>query len=179
MKKIVKMHFWSMLSEIRAWEKSLSEQPYILLAIIALLFLLSVRSSERLNRYLLVLYLLVIIYMTLFNRPPLKVRRMSLELFSSYRYFLNNDYYQREILNNIFLFIPLGMILAQVRSRWSTAGIPFLVSLAIELLQFITKRGLLETDDVISNSLGGFVGFATGMLWIYIRHIMQRICCHR
>lgn len=169
------MRFLSFLSEIRVLEKALSERLYLLITIIGFLFILSVRSNKRQNRAILILYLIVIIYMTLFNRPPLISRRMSLELFASYKYFLINDYFHREILNNILLFIPLGVILAQLRSRWSTAAFPFLISLGIEILQFITKRGLLETDDVISNGLGGLLGFSASMLWLYIAQAIRRI----
>ena len=165
----------SVLLEIQEWEKILSERPDVLFAIIIFIYILSVRSSKRQNRYLLILYLVVIIYMTLFNRSPLSSRRMSLNLFASYRYFLVNDYFRREILNNILLFIPLGVILAQLRSRWSTAAIPFLISIGIEILQFITKQGLLEIDDVISNGLGGILGFTAGMLWLYIDQAIRKI----
>ena len=70
-------------------------------------------------------------------------------------------------MNNIFLFIPLGTILSRLRPKWNTALILVLVSVGIELLQLITARGLLETDDVISNSIGGLIGLTVGLMCKY------------
>lgn len=35
----------------------------------------------------------------------------------------------------------------------------FLVSFSIELLQFITGKGVADIDDIILNTIGGAVGF--------------------
>lgn len=147
-------------------EENLSTHQLWLLAIIAALFLISVFIGRENNKKLLVLYILVILYLTLLNRNTGK-KQINLRLFWSYRFLLNNDYLRREILNNVLLFIPLGAILSQIRPVWRTALIPVLISMVVELLQYITARGLLETDDIISNSLGGLIGVTAGMLWIY------------
>lgn len=41
------------------------------------------------------------------------------------------------------------------------------VSLLIEMLQYVTGLGLCELDDVVSNTLGGFIGVMTaiGLAW--------------
>lgn len=77
---------------------------------------------------------------------------------------------------NIFLFIPLGM-LSQIEmliikriffvgwSLWiQTAGICIAVSLFVEILQLLTKRGTCEIDDIVWNTLGALVGIALVMV---------------
>ena len=149
-------------------EEYLSTHQLWLLAIVAALFLISVFIGRENNKKLLVLYILVILYLTLLNRNTGK-KQINLRLFWSYRFLLNNDYLRREILNNVLLFIPLGAILSQIRPVWRTVLIPVLISMVVELLQYITARGLLEIDDIISNSLGGLIGVVAGMLWIFCK----------
>jgi len=149
-------------------EEYLSTHQLWLLAIVTALFLISVFIGRENNKKLLVLYILVILYLTLLNRNTGK-KQINLRLFWSYRFLLNNDYLRREILNNVLLFIPLGAILSQIRPVWSTALLPVLISFGVEFLQFVTAHGLFEIDDIISNSLGGLIGFAAGMLWIFCK----------
>ncbi len=159
----------SFVESIIKIEKYLSTHQLWLVAIVAVLFLISVLIGRKHNKTLFVLYILVILYLTLLNRNFGK-RRISLNLFWSYQFLFSNDYFRREILNNILLFIPLGTVLSQIRPKWNTALMPVLVSFGVEILQFITARGLFELDDIISNSLGGLIGFAAGMLWIFCRN---------
>lgn len=88
------------------------------------------------------------------------------ELFWSYRQFLNNSSIRRGILNNIFLFIPLGAIffglLRQSKNcayglLW-TAALCLAVSIGAELIQLSLKIGVFEFDDMVSNTVGGGIG---------------------
>lgn len=66
-----------------------------------------------------------------------------------------------EVCLNVVLFIPIGILLTCLfgKDKWRIAiGVGALLSLVIELLQLILKRGMCETDDVIFNTLGCGIG---------------------
>jgi hypothetical protein len=69
----------------------------------------------------------------------------------------------RDPLGNLFLFLPLGLLLAVDRHRVSwrqTALLAAAISGAIEVSQLVLGLGSLgSVDDVIFNTLGALVGF--------------------
>ena len=142
----------------------LSARQELLIGIVAVLFLLSVLGTKKQNRILLALYGAGIVYVTLLSRAP-GARRVSLTPFWSYRLLPGSLYFQRQVMNNILLFVPVGTFLYNLRPKSSTFYFPFLVSLGVEVLQFMTGRGLFEIDDLISNTLGGLIGCAAVLLW--------------
>ena len=85
----------------------------------------------------------------------------------------------REMLMNVFLFFPLGLTLSnalpQRLSRWVRIGITTLfaclLSTVIEYTQYYYALGMAETDDVICNTLGAFIGSTSLM----IAHVMENI----
>ena len=142
----------------------LNARQELLIGIVAVLFLMSVLGTKKQNQILLALYGAGIIYVTLLSRSP-GARQASLTLFWSYRLLPGSLYFQRQVMSNILLFVPVGMFLFRLRPRGSTFCFPFLVSLMVEVLQFLTARGLFEIDDLISNTLGGLIGCAAVLLW--------------
>lgn len=68
-----------------------------------------------------------------------------------------------EVGLNILMFIPIGILLAYIirKEKWKNViALGALMSLSIEMLQFVLKRGMYETDDVIANSIGCGIGAA-------------------
>ncbi len=68
---------------------------------------------------------------------------------------------------NILLFIPMGIllpILIAKRIKFSLSVIP-LFSLTIETLQYFTQLGVFDVDDIILNTLGGYLGFLIFVLF--------------
>ena len=64
-------------------------------------------------------------------------------------------------MNNILLFVPVGTFLYNLRPKSSTFYFPFLVSLGVEVLQFMTGRGLFEIDRSDQQCpLGGLIGWS-------------------
>ena len=70
-------------------------------------------------------------------------------------------------LYNILLFIPLGSLLHLLLFRNGnivmiirTTFIAFVISLLIECVQLITGRGMFEVTDLLTNTIGGFIGAA-------------------
>ena len=132
---------------------------HLILVIVAALLIatLSLFLGKKGNVILLVPYLLCIAYMTLLYRGE-GDSRSKLELFWSYRQFFSSSSMRVEIMNNIWLFLPLGTILFRLSHRRRVVIVALLLSAGIELLQYVTGLGLAEFDDVISNGLGGVLG---------------------
>ena len=97
-----------------------------------------------------------ILYITLLSRTPSADRTVHLvPLWNPF-----SEVHWQQVLLNIFMFIPLGYFLAPDFHRIRTCILPaFLLSLAIELAQFFTYRGMLDTEDIISNCCGAAIGF--------------------
>lgn len=72
------------------------------------------------------------------------------------------------VLGNVVLFFPLGVLLPMLSPRFcsfkTVTVIAFLFSFAIELTQFISKHfgnyRSVDIDDIILNTLGAILGFA-------------------
>ena len=88
--------------------------------------------------------------------------RAQFAAFSSFREFFTKASVRQEILNNFWLFVPLGAILYTFRVKWLWI-VPVVLSILIEALQYFTGIGLCEVDDVITNSLGGLIGYGFAM----------------
>jgi glycopeptide antibiotics resistance protein len=73
---------------------------------------------------------------------------------------VNNDIFIINIISNIFMFIPLGIValLFAKNKLFNYLQIFLYTSLFIELIQFIFKRGIFDIDDIILNTIGGFIG---------------------
>jgi glycopeptide antibiotics resistance protein len=77
---------------------------------------------------------------------------------------------------NIFLFIPLGLLLPLMSSGWhhlkKIIALAALASLSIELIQFISLSfgvyRYIDIDDVILNTLGAIIGY-----WIFKKFLYR------
>ena len=65
---------------------------------------------------------------------------------------------------NIIVFVPFGYLLPYAfrwfreRVRLRPALVCFLISFMTENLQLISKHGMYDLDDIIANTIGGFIG---------------------
>ena len=110
------------------------------------------------GRIVFLLFCLAVIFlMTLWYRESGDSR--AAEPFQAYRQFFSSSYLRLEILNNIWLFIPLGVILYRLIPRPWVLVVPFLISVLVEAIQYCTGLGLCEVDDVVSNSIGALIGY--------------------
>ena len=117
---------------------------------------------RRIALSLLIPYLFLTLVATVITRSPTVEARIILEPFRTYRQYYTDDFTWFEIRANILLFIPIGFLLPMIIKKqiWLPPIIGIGISVIIELIQLITHRGLCETDDVISNSIGFLIGFA-------------------
>ncbi len=67
------------------------------------------------------------------------------------------------LAGNIIGFLPFGALLPllsrSVRRGWKVAALSFEISALIEVSQFIFRAGCFDVDDMILNTLGGFLGY--------------------
>ncbi|MGG4038653.1 glycopeptide resistance protein VanZ-A [Heyndrickxia ginsengihumi] len=121
--------------------------------------------EKILSRGLLVLYLVILIWLVLF-----KLQYNILSVFHYHHRSLNlipfagpsiiNGSFG-EIRDNVIIFIPLGLLLnvnfKKVGFLLKFAFI-LVLSIIIELFQFISAIGATDITDVITNTVGGFLG---------------------
>ena len=69
------------------------------------------------------------------------------------------------VINNIWLFVPLGTGLYRIFQKKWVLLIPFVFSVLIETTQYITGLGFAEFDDVFGNTLGGWIGVVVAWIW--------------
>ena len=108
-------------------------------------------------------YLFLILAVTVLDRRT--GPKMTYELIPFWSYGVKS--LRMEILLNIILFIPVGLLVP----KWKTVGLAAGYSLLIELAQLISFRGLFEFDDVIHNALGTALGV---LIVLGIRRVMKR-----
>lgn len=82
------------------------------------------------------------------------------------------------LLGNIVAFIPFGALIRWVlnrRVRWYEAILyTFMFSLGIEVIQLITRVGSFDVDDIILNTIGGYIGFIVYYILLLINRRSER-----
>lgn len=152
---------------------------------VVLLFLLLRREKpgKRIAVSLLVPYLFLLLYSTVFRRSASGSFRYNIGLFGALQRVLLNTGKKRAdavllIVFNILMLVPLGLLLpACIKQRRWVIPLGFLFSLMIELLQFFLRRGFFELDDLICNTLGVAIGLGlyTGFDQLFCR-CTHKIC---
>lgn len=109
-------------------------------------------------------YCAILFYAT-FLRSSGHFREWNFHWFRAWREAWNNFSVKNwaNILLNIALFVPLGFLLPLLTKklrRWHRmTAVGFGVSLAIELIQLLTARGICDVDDLFANTLGAAMGY--------------------
>ena len=71
------------------------------------------------------------------------------------------------LLGNVLIFLPLGFfepMASYRRSFLGTAFDGFLISMLVEVFQFISKVGRFDVDDLLLNTLGVVLGYLIFLL---------------
>lgn len=119
--------------------------------------LLMIVLPKSLSVVLTIVYVAFILYETLMFRESGDAR-MNFVLFSYAGKFLKEQSVRVGVINNIWLFIPLGTGLYRCFQKKWVLLISFMMSVAIETTQYITGLGMAEFDDVFGNTMGGWIG---------------------
>ena len=128
------------------------------------------------KKYLFVAYTIFIVWYTLLKREPRGLERVfKPELFWAIRWWIVNPTVESkkeavQYLLNVLFFIPYGLLFPW-KDNWKRVFVTAMVlSLLIELSQFIFNLGWCEVDDVIINTLGAMIGY-----WIWWKVSKRKI----
>ncbi len=128
--------------------------------------------QHNLTKILFAVYFLILVWILLF--------KMSFSFDELYRnrsiniipfmgsVILNGRIYTSEIINNILVFIPVGVYICMLKEDWSILkkiSVGFFISLGIEVLQFVLAIGSTDITDLIGNTLGGIIGI--GVFYLF------------
>ena len=158
----------------------------LLLSLLLLWPMLCQRVGKRrrvlLNTALACAAAFIILYTTILTRTP-GVPAVILTPFAALAAARQQPELYREMLMNVFLFFPLGLTLSNALPRkwhrWGKIALTTLVgcilSAGIECVQYRYALGLAETDDVICNTLGAFIGSTSLLIAHAIEKYRERV----
>jgi len=125
------------------------------------------------NHILLIIGILSIVYVTLLIREKGYYSHYPIPFHTFYRARHQDKEALRGMLMNLLLFAPFGLFLSEgmgsipvKRQRKILLFSAFGLSLLIELSQLLLHLGSFETDDLLFNTLGAFLG---GMWCLLLR----------
>lgn len=126
--------------------------------------------------YLLLLTFAILFKNTLANIPilwnliktsaKLEERNINITPFDNIKYFLSIwefDYAKMNLLVNIFLFLPFGILIGIKSNKLKGISyvllLSFMTSLSYELIQYYYGIGEFDVDDIILNVMGAIMGY--------------------
>ena len=128
--------------------------------------------QRNLTRILFAVYFLILVWILLFKMSfsldeLYKNRSINLIPFMG-SVVANGRIYINEIIDNILVFIPIGIYICMLKEDWSILrkiSVGFFISLGIEVLQFILAIGATDITDLLGNTLGGIIGI--GVFYLF------------
>ncbi|WP_052000893.1 VanZ family protein [Gracilibacillus boraciitolerans] len=96
-------------------------------------------------------------------------------LSTTIEYLKNINHYELDtwfmfIFGNIIAFIPIGILapitFRKVKGYMHVLYITLLISISIELIQYISLMGVLDIDDVLKSVIGSTIGFYGAKIFI-------------
>ena len=173
------------------WISLVEEIPYELYVILLTIFLFALfiligkKGCLRGLRYsLMVLFIeyIVLLYSsTVFLRPVSKVFTYDYLPFWSYFAYLDGREPNALIENfaNVLVFIPVGLMAGFIFLNISLRKVATLgacVSVGIEILQLLFKKGFSEIDDIIHNTLGCLLGYTLYLIIVKVWNCSGNYC---
>ena len=159
---------------------------FLMLALLIVWAMLFLHQNQRkrsiINAVLCSITALTILYATILTRSA-GVPEAILTPFASLTAARIQPEIYREMLMNVFLFFPLGLTLSNALPRkwhrWGRIALTTLIgcilSAGIEYAQYRCALGLAETDDVICNTLGAFIGSTSLLIARAIEKSRERV----
>ncbi|MCM3733049.1 VanZ family protein [Fictibacillus nanhaiensis] len=129
-----------------------------------------------------ILYMAVLIKATLFSfNEYVYGKSANLVLFDSIRLmWRSGDYWLifKNIIGNIILFLPLGLLLPLIFRVFNSWRIMFVVgfgtSFLIEVLQYEYAKRIFDIDDILLNGLGAITGLFIYKFFALIFRLMEK-----
>ncbi|WP_051656742.1 VanZ family protein [Butyrivibrio sp. AE3004] len=118
--------------------------------------------------FALLIYLTAVLFIVFMSREPGVNTGVNLHLWSSWG---NTTLRKALFIENIIMFIPMGILLPGAfkifRNPIACILTCAVLSCFIENTQYLFKLGIAEIDDVVTNTLGGAIGWIIwGILWV-------------
>jgi|UniRef100_N1ZZL6 glycopeptide antibiotics resistance protein len=142
------------------------------------------KSEKRsfLVPFLFVIYMALLVWIILFKLQFSiseidKIRSINLIPFH-YKNEIGMNYHLKEVLENVAIFIPLGIYLCMFRHEFTVKVkifFVFMISLLFEIFQYILAVGRTDVTDLITNTCGGVVGIALYCLIIRVFHNRKQV----
>lgn len=180
MKEAIKSYTNSLINDVphSTYEAMLSA---MCIGIVLLLAWRRRRAGRYIAGLFLVEYSFLLYCSTVIYRKALKERGCDLMPFWSYRAIMDGkEQYLAENIMNVVVFVPIGLFLGLAmrgRNIWAALLVGAGLSIGIEVMQFVFKKGFAEVDDVMHNTLGCLIGY--GMI-LLMRLGYKRVCkCHQ
>lgn len=130
-------------------------------------------------------YLIGLVYITVIRGSISGWRNINLHLFRAWREAWNtfSEKHWLNVLLNIGMFVPLGVLLPllskKLRKWYWMLPAGLLTTLGIEIIQYITCKGLCDVDDLFANALGAMIGYWLVMAALQIWHRnWKKALCH-
>lgn len=123
--------------------------------------------------------ILILIY-TVIGRGTADVRVLLLTPLITFERAKTNVELYRTLYMNMLLFLPLGLSLPfALPEKWKcraliAAAAGFLLSVGVEMTQYVFKIGNCETDDVLMNTLGMLIGISSFGIVCLLQRIRKR-----
>ncbi len=176
------------------WTFIMNNCHVIVLVWFAVYFTVKILLAEKyMGLFLLpsgIVYFAIFLFLTLFGRQSYPMMQYELSFLWEYRLaFAGHREYIWQILDNMLLFVPMGILYGELRKigrpkrhkedyecgRTGWIGVFLtgaLASLTVELLQLVFRRGLFEFDDILNNAVGMAAGYT---LYKLTERIKRRI----
>lgn len=137
-------------------------------------------NRKKLIRILFLLYILGTLCVTFIVRETMVLRTpenrgVVLQPFRVFEAMVsqNHVFWFKQIFPNILLFVPFGFLLPMLSKHFKnpilTVVSGCIFSGVIEIMQYITGRGLTKVDDVITNTVGAAIGLGMYQIAVFIR----------
>ena len=135
--------------------------------------------QRNLTKILFIIYIVILVWILLFKmsfsiNEIYKSRSINLIPFRA-SVIVNGKIDISEIINNIVVFIPVGIYVCMLKkdcSIFKKISVGFFISLGIEVLQFILAIGATDITDLIGNTLGGILGI--GVFYLFSKVLKNR-----
>lgn len=120
----------------------------------------ALHGGQLLAWFLVAVYFAMLISITLLSREPGSRTGVDLKLFETWG---NQCLPDRYFVENILLFLPFGCFLPivwpQAENVLALALSACMISIGIEMAQYITGRGYSQLDDIVTNTTGAVIGY--------------------
>ncbi len=137
------------------------------------------KKKRNLTLILFIIYFCILIWILLFKmsfsfNELYRSRSINIIPFAG-SIMVNGKLYINEIINNILVFVPVGIYTCMLKQEWSIlkkVSVAFFISLAVEVSQFILAIGATDITDLIGNTIGGIIGI--GIFYLFAKVLKNK-----